>query len=114
MAARICESCQLAYPAYGFQVCQVCGEATKFEGNKYVSGDWQKAVTEKRTELAVEEAVKTAEEHKLYTWRYTVLMGAGYSEEDSDILAKTNVDLRRAEDLLANGCDPTTALRILL
>ena len=54
-------------------------------------------------------------ESELFDWRFTALTRAGYSHADAFELAATKeVDLRVAERLLADGCPPATALRILL
>ena len=51
----------------------------------------------------------------IFDWRLTELTRAGYSPADAWQLASdTGVDLRAAERLLAQGCPPATALRILL
>jgi hypothetical protein len=54
-------------------------------------------------------------EGELFDWRFSELSKAGYSHADAWILAAIkDVDLRLAERLLAEGCPPSTALRILL
>ena len=51
----------------------------------------------------------------IFDWRFTALMRAGYTAADAWQLAgEKDVDLRVAERLLAEGCPPATALRILL
>lgn len=48
-------------------------------------------------------------------WRFTQLIRAGYSPSDALTLSRRDdVDLHRATQLLAEGCPPETALRILL
>jgi hypothetical protein len=64
----------------------------------------------------------TAEQHRdqtgdtlLLGWRFEVLLEAGYLPDEAWALAsRTDVDLRLAERLLAQGCPSPTALRILL
>jgi hypothetical protein len=52
---------------------------------------------------------------EVFNWRFTELTRAGYSHEDAFLLASDReVDLRVAQRLLAEGCPPATALRILL
>jgi hypothetical protein len=52
---------------------------------------------------------------EVFDWRFTELTRAGYSPADALRLAgNKEVDLRVAERLLAEGCPPSTALRILL
>ena len=52
---------------------------------------------------------------EIFDWRFTELTRAGYSDSDALLLAgDKDVDLRVAERLLAEGCPPATALRILL
>lgn len=51
----------------------------------------------------------------LVAWRLEQLSAAGYTSEALILLAeRTDVDLRRATRLLAEGCPVATALRILL
>ena len=48
-------------------------------------------------------------------WRFTQLARSGYAECDALALAaRADVDLHRAADLVARGCPPSLALRILL
>jgi hypothetical protein len=51
----------------------------------------------------------------IFDWRFASLRRAGYSHADAWVLASTkDVDIRRAERLLENGCPAATALGILL
>jgi hypothetical protein len=67
-------------------------------------------------------AMTTAEQQQsdlvggeVFDWRFTELTRAGYSPADALRLAgNKEVELRVAERLLAEGCPPSTALRILL
>ena len=48
-------------------------------------------------------------------WRFSQLARSGYGTEDAITLAThLDVDLHRAADLVAHGCTPSLALRILL
>jgi hypothetical protein len=48
-------------------------------------------------------------------WRFTILLEAGFLPDQALKLATNRaVDVRLAERLLARGCPPATALRILL
>jgi hypothetical protein len=48
-------------------------------------------------------------------WRFSQLAKSGYGAEDAIVLAThTDVDLHHASDLVARGCPPALALRILL
>jgi hypothetical protein len=52
---------------------------------------------------------------EVFDWRLAALRRAGYSPKDAWLLAgEKHVDIRLAEKLLATGCQPVTALRILL
>ena len=52
---------------------------------------------------------------EVFDWRFSELTLAGYSDADALLLAREKaVELRLAERLLAEGCPPATALRILL
>jgi hypothetical protein len=48
-------------------------------------------------------------------WRFSQLTRSGYPVGDALALAtRKDVDLHRAADLVARGCPPSVALRILL
>lgn len=48
-------------------------------------------------------------------WRFAQLRKSGYGIEDAVMIAAdTDVDLHRAADLVARGCPPALARRILL
>jgi hypothetical protein len=51
----------------------------------------------------------------IFEWRLASLRRAGYPSGDAWLLAgEKHVDLRLAEKLLKTGCQPATAMRILL
>ncbi len=51
----------------------------------------------------------------VFDWRFASLIRAGYVPDDAWRLASCKeVDVRLAERLLAQGCPPDTALRILV
>jgi len=55
------------------------------------------------------------ESEAILRWRFKQLVAAGYSEESASLLsARPNVDLHLATDLVAKGCPPETAIRILV
>ena len=55
------------------------------------------------------------EQTAVLEWRFSQLAQSGYGPEDAIVLAThTDVDLHRASDLVARGCPPALALRILL
>jgi len=55
------------------------------------------------------------EASRILDWRFGELVRAGYSEGQALALAAApDVDIRAAERLLAAGCPPATAERILL
>jgi hypothetical protein len=61
-----------------------------------------------------DEALLPDAEH-IVGWRFEQLVRAGYRREAATCLAeRPEVDLHLAADLLAQGCPPETALRILL
>lgn len=63
----------------------------------------------------VDPPVDDREYRKILNWRIDYLMRAGYDAEEAVLIAKDfKVDLHVAGDLLESGCDPTTALLILL
>lgn len=56
-----------------------------------------------------------SERERVLCWRFALLGRAGFSEEESAMLAlSNNVNLREATDLLLTGCPRETALRILV
>jgi hypothetical protein len=60
--------------------------------------------TEERTEAT-----------RVFDWRFSQLVRAGYAADQAWVLASApEVDVRLAERLLAEGCPPETARRILL
>jgi hypothetical protein len=55
------------------------------------------------------------EQTAVLEWRFSQLAKSGYGIEDAIMLAThTDVDLHHASDLVARGCPPALALRILL
>ena len=51
----------------------------------------------------------------VFDWRFAELVRVGYSPDQAWRLASDRgVDIRAAEQLLANGCETRTAVRILL
>lgn len=66
-------------------------------------------------ESYVSAAVGEVDVDGVLRWRYDSLRRGGYGPFDAARLARRRpVDLHLAVDLLARGCDPATALRILL
>jgi hypothetical protein len=48
-------------------------------------------------------------------WRFSQLLGAGYSADDAlELAVHPEVDLHQATELRARGCPAETAMRILL
>jgi hypothetical protein len=63
----------------------------------------------------IEERRPTVAAADILSWRYSVLVRAGYSNDQAYRLAsEPEVDLHVAERLLAAGCPAKTAQRILL
>jgi hypothetical protein len=55
------------------------------------------------------------EQTAVLEWRFSQLAKSGYGTEDAIVLAThTDVDLHHASDLVAHGCPPALARRILL
>ena len=64
------------------------------------------------TELHV---LEDTEQQQIELWRVEELQRAGYGERAAERLAaRTDIDLHLAVRLLARGCPPDLALRILL
>ena len=61
---------------------------------------------------------ETLAEHEateVVKWRFSQLTRSGFPLEDAITLAtRADIDLHRAADLVARGCPPSVALRILL
>jgi hypothetical protein len=51
---------------------------------------------------------------KVESWRLHVLIEAGYPLPLAERIAASECDLHHAVELVAKGCDPTTAAEILL
>ena len=61
------------------------------------------------------EALDEAEATEVIRWRLSQLTSSGYPLEQAVALAtRLDVDLHQAADLVARGCPPELALRILL
>jgi hypothetical protein len=61
------------------------------------------------------EELEVPEVEALLRWRFDQLMQAGYDAGSAMILAShVEVDLHAATRLLARGCPPETAMRIVL
>jgi hypothetical protein len=56
----------------------------------------------------------TQEQCRVLVWRTAQFVDLGFGEDESIALAKGPVDLGRARTLMAAGCSPETASRILL
>lgn len=60
-------------------------------------------------------AGRTVENDSVRGWRLAELIRAGYRPVDALVLSgRSDVDLELARRLLAHGCPPETAVRILL
>jgi hypothetical protein len=61
------------------------------------------------------EQLEIPEVEAVLRWRFEELVRAGYDAGGAMILAShVEVDLHAAADLIARGCPPETALRILI
>jgi hypothetical protein len=61
------------------------------------------------------ETLAEREAAEIVEWRFSQLTKSGYALEDAITLAtRLDVDLHEAADLVARGCSPSLALRILL
>ena len=63
------------------------------------------------TEIAEPE---TSERSKVESWRFHVLIEAGYPLSLAERVAVSEADLHQAVELLGQGCSPETAAEILL
>lgn len=58
---------------------------------------------------------ETVKDSRVFVWRFAELERAGYSTQDAFVLAGAkDVDLHLALRLVAEGCPPKTAARILV
>lgn len=65
--------------------------------------------------LDIQEYYKLPATDQVYAWREEQAFKAGYDENLAALVAAhTEIDLRKAVDLVFQGCSPETALRILL
>ncbi len=72
-------------------------------------------MTVSELEASVSATVGEVDADGVLRWRYDELRHAGYRPIDAAELAGARqVDLHVAVDLLIRGCDPATAIRILL
>jgi hypothetical protein len=58
--------------------------------------------------------IPQSEREKVVSWRLHVLVEAGYPSEIADRIARSEVDLHYAVELIVAGCAHTTAADILL
>ena len=64
--------------------------------------------------MATIEHAETMQNSEVFDWRFEQLRRAGYPTSEAWLLASAkDVDLRFAARLLAEGCPPATAARIL-
>jgi hypothetical protein len=67
--------------------------------------------------MTIAELTTPAEEEAtaVLEWRFSQLTRSGFAAADALVLAaRADVDLHSAADLVARGCPPSLALRILL
>ena len=71
---------------------------------------WKKELSESTPEIEVHEI-----DDPVVGWRFGYLLGIGFDPETALLLAESSeVDLRKAEDLVKRGCSLETAVGILL
>lgn len=58
--------------------------------------------------------IPESEREKVVSWRLHVLVEAGYPSELADRIARSDVDLHHAVELITAGCAHATAADILL
>jgi hypothetical protein len=56
----------------------------------------------------------TSEATQVRRWRRSQFIALGFTSSDASALTKASVDLGEARRLVATGCPPATACRILL
>lgn len=66
------------------------------------------------TEQRVEADVEATERLQVRRWRFEQFFGLGFTESESATLAEAHVDLSVVRRMMAAGCPPETASRILL
>ena len=64
--------------------------------------------------MSITEEWAPTEPQRVESWRLHILMGAGYPVHLAERLAASDTDLHEAVDLVKRGCDPSTAVEILL
>lgn len=55
-----------------------------------------------------------SEAHRVYLWRLESLEAAGMPKALAKLVADSSFDLRKAEEMLADGCSPELLLKIAL
>ena len=65
-------------------------------------------------DVELESDFSTTEADRVVCWRLQILLDAGYPAELADPIATSDVDLHEASELVARGCAPELAARILL
>ena len=103
MAARRCTWCARNWPL-GTLACPQCGGET-----------WHSEADADAPELAAAAVPVDESFGEVEAWRLRRLLEAGYPTAEAHLLAAVkDVDLHRAVDLVAAGCPPEMAARILL
>jgi hypothetical protein len=70
--------------------------------------------SEQDVEADVGVDVEAAERLQVRLWRFEQFIGLGFSESASATLAEAHVDLSLVRRMVAAGCPPETASRIVL
>jgi hypothetical protein len=102
-----CSTCGLSYPKAG--ACEVCGDKTDAIANENPTEDLEAMIALKRAETVFREG----EGDKVLMWRELSLLRAGAEPDAARLVAESGADLRRAESMLAAGCDSVTLVEIL-
>jgi hypothetical protein len=70
--------------------------------------------SERMSESAEQERPALSEEARIHRWRRAQFLALGFTLREAQALTKAPVDLGEMRTLIASGCPPETARRIVL
>jgi len=123
MAARVCATCEIAYP-FNRTVCEVCKGQLELDMYGSPTERWWDEVVEARARLAqgITRPERITPEERVIRWRAKRLEARGIMPDTARYAAARRadggiggfvLDVRRFEQLCDQGCPPMIALDIL-
>lgn len=112
MAARVCSVCDLAIPQSESKhnVCPVCEGTFRADYSRDADRDWQEQVERAK----VDAHVRAHESERVEVWRLRSALALGVPVELAEEYALSHGDRQQLADLIAAGCAPATAARIVI